>query len=160
MKPMRKLALLALAPFLAACESSTEPRITAARSELVTAPTSGTIAGQNVSVEPYLWRAFMPVSPPDGKPLVAIVRVRAAGAALSSTVTADSIWVISESSAWGSRAVQEKPRTDTGDVLEVIARDGPKWGPGTRVDVVVRLRDNTGRVIFVRASDHLISRTD
>lgn len=154
---MRKIAFTLLAVVLSACESATEPRLTTVRGELVTAPTTVTLAGQSVSIEPYLWRDFMPTSPPDGKPLIAAVRIRAAGAALSSTVTADSIWVISESSAWASRAMQEIARSE---VLEVIARNGPKWGPGARVDVVVRLRDQTGRVVYVRAADQLIARTD
>ena len=158
---MRKIAMTLLAFVVSACDgTTTEPRIIAARGDLLTAPTTGTLDGQSVIIEPYLWRDFQPTSPPDGKPLIAVVRVRASGTSLSATITADSIWVISESSAWASRAVQEQTRSATGDLLEVIARNGPKWGPGASVDVVVRLRDQTGRVIYVRAADQLIKRTD
>jgi hypothetical protein len=41
-----------------------------------------------------------------------------------------------------------------------VARDGPKWGPGVRVDVVARLRESIGKEVLVRASDRLIQRTD
>lgn len=157
---MRPFLLFACIAAASGCDTATEPSIATARPDLSSAPSTGVIAGQNVTIEPYLWRDFMPSSPPDGKPLTVVVRIRAVGTALSLSVSADSIWVISQNQAWGSRAAQEQARSATGDLLEVVARDGPKWGPGASVDVVVRLRDNTGRFIYVRAADQLINRTD
>lgn len=141
--------------------SATEPAVGPVRADLEAAPAAVTLAGQSVSVEPYLWRDFASISPPDGRPLVASVRLRAAGGVpLAADVTADSVWVISGPEAWAARAVQEQPRSATGAYLEVVARNGPKWGPGMRVDVVVRARDGAGRVVYVRAADQPIARTD
>ena len=128
---------------------------------LRTVPSTATLAGQSISIEPYLWRDFMPSSPPNGQPLVAIVRVRAAGGApLAPAIVADSLWVVMGDRVWAARAVQEQPRSATGAYLEVIARNGPKWGPGVRVDVIARIRDAAGNVVHVRAADQLIGRTD
>lgn len=159
---MRRALISLLLLLSTSCSDSvTDPAVGPVRPDLRAAPTAATLAGQSVSIESYLWRDFAPISPPDGKPLIAVVRLNAAdGAPLAPGVTADSVWVISEMEAWAARAVQEQPRSSTGAYLEVVARDGPKWGPGVRVDVVVRARDVLGRVVYVRAADQLIHRTD
>jgi hypothetical protein len=41
-----------------------------------------------------------------------------------------------------------------------VARDGPKWGPGIEVDVVIRLRDAAGRHVLLQAREQLVHRTD
>ena len=45
-------------------------------------------------------------------------------------------------------------------MLEKIARDGPKWGPGIQVDVVVRLLDKEELFYLLKAENQLIQRTD
>jgi S-formylglutathione hydrolase FrmB len=159
---MRRLPTYLLLLLAVACGGgTTEPVLGRAPDDFRAAPAAARLAGQSVSIEPFLWRDFQPISPPDGKPLTAVVRVRAAGGAtLAAEVTADSLWVISGDQAWAARAVQEQPRSATGAYLEVVARNGPKWGPGVRVDVVVRVRDGGGAVAYVRAADQLIGRTD
>ena len=154
-------AAIAVASLLGACRSTTGPVVGPAGAEVRAAPTRAVVAGQNVRLDAYLWRDFMPASPPDGKPLVVVARVRGdSGATVGTGVTADSLWVIAGEQAWAARATEEQPRGATGAGFEVVARDGPKWGPGTRVDVVVRLRDGAGAVVYVRAADQLILRTD
>jgi hypothetical protein len=146
----------------AACGSDpTGPSIQKPRSELREAPLSARLAGQTLSIETYLWRDYMPSSPPDGKPLIAVVRVRAAGGApLDARLAADTIWVINGDQAWAAPAVRDAARNTQPEFLEVTARNGPKWGPGVAVDVVVRLRDGVGGVAYVRAADQLIGRTE
>lgn len=45
-------------------------------------------------------------------------------------------------------------------VCEAVARDGPKWGPGVFVDVVVRLTDKEGRHHLLQAPKQCVERTD
>ena len=44
--------------------------------------------------------------------------------------------------------------------LPPVPRDGPKWDPGAKVDVVVYLHDVARREYRLRAPDQLIQRTD
>lgn len=126
-----------------------------------TATTSAVLSGHTVAIDAYLWRDFQPIAPTDGKPLIATVRARTAdGTSLGAGVSADSMWVIAGTEAWAARAVQEQARSATGPYLEVVARDGPKWAPGTHVDVVVRLRDGSGQAVYVRVADQMIARTE
>src|SRR5438552_2287407 len=53
-----------------------------------------------------------------------------------------------------------RPRGTGPSFFEVVARDGPKWGPGIAVDVVVRLRDGAGHEVLLQARAQWINRTD
>ena len=154
-------AAIAISALLGACQSTTAPAIQSASTELRSAPTSAILAGQGLHVDATIWRDFMPSSPPDGKPLIVIARIQADnGATVSGAVTADSLWVLLDGQAWAARAVEEQARAAIDTGFEVVARNGPKWGPGIPVDVVVRLRDGSGSVAYVRAINQLIRRTD
>ena len=157
-----RLVLLVLTT--ACADGATEPRLERVSSGLQLAPATAIIAGQTVTIEPYLWRDFQPGTPssgPPGRPLAVALRVRTSdGAALAMDVAADSVWVVNGDRAWAARAVQEVPRSLTGAYLEVMARNGPRWEPGLRVDVVARVRDGAGRVAYLRAADQLINRAD
>jgi len=56
--------------------------------------------------------------------------------------------------------VEEQPRGAGAAAFAVVARNGPKWGPGVEVDVVVRLRDAAGHGVLLQAPGQLIGRTD
>lgn len=119
------------------------------------------VEGASVRVDAYLWRDFQPISPPDGKPLVAIFRIATVdGRPIPSTLIADSAWVYNGASVWATAVVEEHPRSANAAFFEVVARNGPKWGPGIEVDVVVRLRDGAGHAVLLQAPGQLISRTD
>lgn len=127
--------------------------------DLASAPTQVTLAGRTLTLEASLWRDFMPISPPDGKPMIAAARVKSDGGAIPATVKADTLWVLNGTEVWSAPAREERPHTGTDSVYEVVARDGPKWGPGIQVDVVVRLRDANGRVVLLRAAGQTIQST-
>jgi hypothetical protein len=161
MSPLQTSAAIALACLLGACRAATEPVVRPPSAEVRVAPTQALVAGQRLHLDAYVWRDFMPSSPPDGRPLIVVARVRPdSGASVGAAVTADSLWVIADGQAWAARATEEQPRAATGAGFEVVARNGPKWEPGTRVDVVVRLRDGAGQAVYVRAADQLIQRTE
>jgi hypothetical protein len=74
-------------------------------------------------------------------------------------VTADGAWVVFEDDVWATEVEEEFPRDVVAPSYEVVARGGPKWGPGVFVDVVVRLR-HEGREVLLRAPNQRIDRTD
>lgn len=117
------------------------------------------VEGVPLILETYLWRDFMPIAPPDGQPLVAILRVRAAdGSPLPAGLAIPSASVYYQGWQWAS-APQESPATGP-SLLEAVARGGPKWGPGVTVDVVVRLARGGSPPVSLRASNQFIHRTD
>jgi hypothetical protein len=44
-------------------------------------------------------------------------------------------------------------------MCEITLRDGPKWGPGVYVDVVVRFTDDEGQQHFIQAPKQLVIAT-
>ena len=135
--------------------------VSACSADRTLAPRVVGVEGTSVRVEAYLWRDFQPISPPDGKPLVAILRIQTVdGARIPSTLTADSAWVYNGASVWATAVVEEQPRGAGAAAFQVVARNGPKWGPGVEVDVVVRLRDAAGHGVLLQAPGQLIGRTD
>lgn len=130
--------------------------------EVQSAVESVTINEFDFILETYLWRDFMPVSPPEGKPLTAIARVMVINTTdFPVTVDADRIWVINGTEVWEAEFSTEEPASIVAHTLEKIARNGPKWESGTNVDVVVRLTDSeTGNQYLLKAVDQQIGRTE
>jgi hypothetical protein len=120
------------------------------RTDLRGAPTSVILAGQPFELPVSLYRDFAPSSPPDGKALAAVVRLPSHLAA----VRVERVWVLLGEQVW-SAEVEQVPGTQ-----DWVARGGPKWGPGVRVDVVARLREAGGEAVLVRAAGRIIERTD
>ncbi|NOY89136.1 MAG: hypothetical protein GXO93_07085 [FCB group bacterium] len=126
---------------------------------LLAAPTSVNINGRQFELSPYLWRDFMPVSPIDGKPMIALMKIFANDSLpLPSSLTPDSLWIINGKRVWATTFSKKEQRFFE-DHLESIARNGPKWGPGIKVDVVIRLKDNDN-IYYLKATDVTINRTD
>jgi len=145
---------------LAGCKDGIAPVIEPAPPQVLNAPAEVVVGGVTVRLETYLWRDFEPFSPADGKPLIAVLRIKSRdGTAIPSTLSVDSVWVVNGETAWVAKATQEYPPADS-SYIEFVARDGPKWGPGVTVDVVLRLRESTGDPLFLRATAQPIHRTD
>jgi hypothetical protein len=127
--------------------------------DLRSAPTSAVIGGSSVTMAASLSRDFMPISPPDGRPLGGVLRIRTEdGSNIPTDVTADMVWVLHFSETWGT-SVTPAIRRSASPVYEVSFADGPKWAPGDTVDVVVRLRDAAGKVALLRAPQQTIGAT-
>ena len=129
--------------------------------DLLNAPLLVTAGNREYRLETYLWRDFMPVSPPDGKPLIAIVRIVATDSmAVPETLESDRIYIIYGDEMWESElSASGDPGGGEDFKLERIARDGPKWGPDVAVEVVVRIFINE-HLYYLRASQQWIHRTD
>lgn len=142
-----RLALVFIVCALVGCQSGpSEPDPTGLRAT----PTSILLAGQPFELSVFLNRDFMPASPPDGRPLAAVVRLPNELVA----VRVEHIWVLFGDEVWSAQPEQVPGTQDW------VARDGPKWGPGVRADVVAQLRESGREAVLVRAADRLIQRTD
>jgi hypothetical protein len=156
--PIAVITILTLAVAGCGGSSPTSPS-DVTRSQLAAAPTRIVADGKTLTLTTSLWRDFMPISPPDGRPLAAVLTIAAEdGSPVPATVTADTSWVIHSSEVW-TAAVEQRPRAETAPAYEVIARNGPKWGPDVSVDVVVRLIDSSGRAFLLRAPAQPIGAT-
>ena len=116
--------------------------------------------GHDLTLEAYVWRDFQPISPRDGRPMVAVLHVKTTdGRPFPAGVTADQVTVVYGELVWTAPARVEHPSW-LPHMMEVVARDGPKWGPGVNVNVVVRLRDAQGREHWLGAANQPIHRTE
>jgi len=130
--------------------------------QLLSAPDTVTVNGQELVLRTTMWRNFAPIAPPDGDPLIAIMWVYSADStALSPGLSADAAWVVNEGQIWDTYFTDEPPPSDVLRPYRLynVARDGPKWGPGITVEVVVRLRDADGNSHLLRAPEQRIGGT-
>jgi len=130
--------------------------------DLIMAPDTVWLEDTQITLETYLWRDFMPVSPPDGKPLRAVVSLLPVNSEyLPAGLDAQKIWIIYQEEVWSSPlsavspVVPDQPFTR----LEKTAANGPKWGPGIEVLVVVELIDKNGNIYLLKAEQQTIHRT-
>ena len=161
---MRTLAIATLIVALAACGNRSEPPapVEEGAAALRVAPLTADVGGRSYSLSTFLWRDFMPGpdASANGRPLVAIATVAATDkSALPADVAVEGLWVVNGDQVWRATPREEQPRTDPTKV-EVVARDGPRWGPGITVDVIVRLRGPGGQRALLRAAAQPINRTD
>jgi len=116
-----------------------------------------------LAIETYLWRDFMPQSPPDGKPLRAAITVAPVNQKfLPADIDADKLWIIHGQEVWSATLKSVRQNMPSGNLtkLEKMAREGPKWGPGISVTVVIQIIDQKGDSHLLKAKDQLIHRTD
>jgi hypothetical protein len=114
--------------------------------DLRNAPLTITVDGTSVALQASLWRNFMPSIPPNGSPLLATIRLSAP----VTSVSIDRVWVLLGDQSW------ETTPERLGASSEWMARGGPQWMPGSRVDVVARVHGMEGRTQLVRAADQVI----
>lgn len=130
--------------------------------ELMSAPGKIEIDNRSYALDVFLWRDFMPFCPPNGRPMIALVSVTATDSLeFPKSIDADRIWIVNGSDVWQSGfSSEERTRHSSGNHLEKIARGGPKWRTGTKVDVVVRVIDGADNIYLLKASDQPINRTE
>jgi hypothetical protein len=153
--------------FILGCKKATDPEVPTPleidRSQLLASPDTINVDGRSLTLSTYMWRDFMPISSPDGKPLITIVYVTATDTAtLPTTIEVDKLWIINEDQIWNSGFSEESIPPDQLKPNRIVrvAREGPKWGPLIYVDVIVRVRDSQSTFHLLRASQQWIERTD
>ena len=131
--------------------------------QLQAAPDTLVLDQQRLILQCYLWRDFMPNSPPSGKPLRAALTILPADSGSISRPTAVvKMWVLNGDSIWSAlpEPAGRLPVSFPLSRLEYRAGGGPRWGPGFPVTVVIRVRDSAGRHYLLRAGNQFIQRTD
>jgi len=156
---MRNLTAAAMISLAVACGSSPTTPDAPSIPDLQSAPTRVVMQGKTLVLGASLGRDFMPIAPPDGRPLAGLVRISAEdGSPVPTDISAATTWVIHGSSSgdiWTTSGTPQ-PRDQTAPALVLLLTGGPKWPPNDTVDVVVRLRDATGRVTLLRAPQQVI----
>ena len=123
------------------------------------APERVKIDGREYTLSANAWRDFQPVAPPDGQPLIVVAKVSPSDMMpLPGDITIDRVWVLNGKKQW-SAPPEAETREPAATRLETAVRGGPKWGPGIKVDVVVRLKQGK-QTWLVRAPGVEIKRTD
>jgi hypothetical protein len=131
------------------------------RAVLQAAPDTIVVQGRSLTLSAFLWRDFMPISPPDGKPLVAIVTITALDTArLPASISCDVVWIVYSGEIWKAWLQREASGNVKPNQMSLMARDGPKWGPNVFVDVIVRVSGDSGQARLLRAPRQWIGRTD
>jgi hypothetical protein len=125
------------------------------------APDTLSLVGFPSVIATDLYRDFMPMAPPDGQPLLAIITFSLLSASdFTGNVSASYVWVVNGDEVWGAPLQMQDPSRYPHDEVVLIAQDGPKWGPGIQVNVVLGLMIEGRGLQLVRLPDATISRTD
>ncbi|NET04683.1 MAG: hypothetical protein F6K09_34125 [Merismopedia sp. SIO2A8] len=130
---------------------------------LQSAPEQIEVQNTKLTLETYLWRDFMPISPPDGKPLIAVIRIKAQDSMeFPTSIISDKLWIINGQEIWETEFTNEEQiaSNSTPSLLEKVARGGPKWESGVEVDVIIRIIDENNHTYLLKTSNQLINRTD
>lgn len=130
--------------------------------QLLAVPDTVIVNARALYLTTYLWRDFQPISPPGGKPLIAVVQVTATDTArLPGSISVDALWITYGREVWKSWLANEPiGYPERPNRIVMVARDGPAWGPHVSVDVIVRVADGRGGAVLLRAPNQWISRTD
>jgi hypothetical protein len=156
---LKKLSLLLACILVSGCGADKPTKPTLPIDILLSAPEQVEIEGRKYVLETSLWRDFMPICPPDGEPLIALIWVTATDSLeFPSSINADRLWVIKDHEVWETKFSNEaRPKEPyRKHQLEKIARDGPKWGPRIQVEVVVRISEKNKGTYLLRASNQRI----
>ncbi len=157
----KSMAVFAIIVLCAACPGPTVPSIPL--EELLSAPEQVAVGGRTFRLETFLWRDFMPVSPPGGSALMAVLEITANDLQpFPADLGSDRLWVINGSEVWETDfSGENRPRDQAHPhQLEKLAGGGPKWETGIEVEVVVRLAGPSARGLLLRAPAQTIARTD
>ena len=119
------------------------------------------IEGTTLELHAYLWRDFMPISPPDGKDLISINwLVDVDSVAIPSNILLSEQYVINGDSLWTTSYTNELRETQP-YLVERISRDGPKWGPNIEVTVIAKVVNASTKLeYFLIRENQQILRTD
>ena len=167
MKITLRLAINALLGtcFLAGCEKVDLPNVKVDKNLIQELDSKvinvATINSHDYFIDAYLWRDFMPISPPNGKPLVSINwLISADSSAIPDNIKLEQQYVISGDSIWIANYDNVTHQTPEYKI-EKVSRDGPKWGPFVHVDVIAKISDsNTKLDYYLKLKGVYILRTD
>src|SRR5258705_8712353 len=107
-------------------------------SVLRAAPTTVTLSGETLRLVPYVYRDFQPVSPPDGRAMIAVLHVQTTGgSAFPTGVRVDSAWVVFGQEVWAA-SVEGGAGGQPGRAMgEGVIRNRAQLGPGGNADGII-----------------------
>jgi AcrR family transcriptional regulator len=136
---------------------SLQPLGEAPASELAAVQPETVVDGHRITIEADVWRDYTPSLDPDSSQLIVAVRVVPLGTGtLPPFLRAGRVAVVHTDEVWVAPLIEEAPRFRTSRCLQVIARRGPEWQPGSPVDVVVDLDDGHTERYLVRVAGCVI----
>lgn len=114
------------------------------------------IDSNELVMEANLNRDFMPPNPPDGHPLNANITISDRNSLpISDSIKVDSLWVINGEQVWATN-LEEYRREGNGSIILAGNQSGPKWEPGSRVNVIVKLVA-FGNSFYFKAENQIIT---
>ncbi len=162
MKRLTVFLLIFILSLLYGCSkstNSTDPS-TVDINELIKSPTTIQIDSTNFVLSVYLWRDFMPISPVDGKPMEAVVRISTTDSSnFPANLNADKLWVIDSAEVWETN-LTDNSAVDSLFQISKKASGGPKWQTGILVDAVVRLVQDDSIYYYLKTENIEIIRTN
>jgi len=120
------------------------------------------IGSNSFVLDAFLWRDFMPISPPNGTPMISINWL----ICTKSNKIPDNIdlvkqFVFFNDSVWVSDYEKETRPDQPEYKIEKISRNGPKWGPNINVDVISQIHDSkTNKDYYIMRKKVFVIRTD
>jgi len=159
------IIILITISFLTGCEKDEIPNIKVDKDLILELDSKVvdvvTIDSYDYFLDAFLWRDFMPISPPNGKPLISINwLIRADSSAIPENIELKQQYVIYGDSVWISDYENETHQTPEYK-QEKVSRNGPKWGPKVYVDVIARITDTkANRDYYLKRDRVFIIRTD
>jgi hypothetical protein len=114
------------------------------------------VDGRALRLEVFLNRDFMPSTAPDTR-LMAILRLVPNSGAVPGGLIVERASFSLGADSWD---VVPKQESSGSSWLEVVARGGPMWPVGSRVDVVIRVRDASGKFYAMRVIQQTVTRSE
>lgn len=158
MKQFRLFALLALGAFgLISCHTQPTDSPT---SSIGTPETVLNVAQPVVTIEQvdytatvFPYRDFMPIRGGSERGLIAIAQIcRSDTLEIPPSLHLKRIWVFHGRDRWSAQLGEERPDYRGNRCRVAIARGGPKWEPGSMVDVVIGFTVGDSGMYFVRTA--------
>jgi len=159
------IIILIAISFLAGCEKDEVPNVKVDKDLILELDSKVvsvvTIDSHDYFLDSYLWRDFMPISPPNGKPLISINwLIRADSSSIPDNIELKLQYVIYGDSVWIADYENETHQTPEYK-QEKVSRNGPKWGPNVYVDVIAKITETkTNRDYYLKRDKVFIIRTD
>lgn len=125
------------------------------------APNVATVEQVDYIAKVYPYRNFMPVRGQAERGLIAIAQIcRSDFLEIPRDLRLKRIWVFQGRDCWSAQLGEEQEGYGGGVCRVAVAREGPKWEPGSKVDVVIGFTIGDSGMYLVRTATTEIERAD
>jgi hypothetical protein len=114
------------------------------------------VSGSRLRLNVFLGRDFMPSTQPDTR-LMAFIRLVPDSGTVPDGLSVENATFLQGSDKWN---VVPKKEARWPRYFEVVARGGPKWPVGSPVDVIVQVKDVSGKSYLMHLSNVTITREE